>query len=156
MSATKATESTKPAPKAGFDFSKGVPATIDVTFVVPTLPGGPEFTHRLRRRASGVEFTEFLERLTSDAIGAAEPAEREQRRHEAEAYVYGCLMTDDVGGCGVVGYGEADSMSPSACVDFFTKGPNGADSDTVHELRRHIGYAISGWLRAKTSDGSFR
>lgn len=143
-------------PKAGYDFTKGVPATIDVTFAVPTLPGSPVFTHRLRRRASGTEMSDFLERLTSDAVGVDDPAEKEARRLEAEAFVYAQLMTEDVAGCGIEGYGEQDTMAPAACVEFFITGPDGADPDTLSELRRHVGFAISGWLRQKTSDGSFR
>lgn len=148
MSAAKAT--------TGYDFTKGVPATLSVTFDVPTLPGSPSFTHRLRRRATGTEMSDFLERLTSDGVGVSDPAEKEARRVEAEAYVYGQLMTDSVDGCGIEGYGEADSMTPASVVEFLTKGPDGANPDTVEELRRHIGFAISGWLRQKTADGSFR
>lgn len=142
--------------RSGYDFTKGVPATIACTFAVPTLPGSPFFTHRLRRRTTGVEMSDFLERLTADAVGVDDPVEKEARRQEAERYVYGQLMTDDVEGCGVEGYGEQDSMSPSACVDFFTHGPKGLDDDTLAELRRHVGFALSNWLRQKSSDGSFR
>ena len=148
MSAAKAT--------TGYDFTKGVPATLTVTFEVPTLPGSPVFTHRLRRRATGTEMSDFLERLTSAPVGVGDPAAKEALRIEAEAFVYAELMTSDVDGCGVSGYGEQDSMTPEACVAFFTKGPDGASADIVEELRRHVGFAISGWLRQKTSDGSFR
>lgn len=156
MSATAKEPTKKPATKAGFDFTKGVPATIAVTFAVPTLPGAPEFTHRMRRSVTGVEFTAYLEKLTSNGIGTGSPEEREQRRLEAEAFVYGELMTLDVEGCGVEGYADQDAMTPDECVVFFTKGPDGANRDTVQELRRHLSFAISGWCRAKTSDGSFR
>ena len=156
MSAQAAKEPKEPKAATGYDFTKGVPATIPVTFVVPTLPGAPSFTHRLRRRVSGTEMTDFLERLTSDPVGVSDPAEKEARRLEAEAFVYQQLMTADVDGCGIEGYGEQDTMAPAECVRFFVTGPDGADPDTLAELRSHVGIAISGWLRQKTSDGSFR
>lgn len=141
---------------AGYDFTKGVPATIPVSFTVPTLPGSPTFTHHLRRRVTGTEMSDFLERLTAGPVGVDDAAEKEARRHEAEAFVYAQLMTPDIDDCRIEGYGGADSMQPVSVVEFLTKGPEGANADTLLELRRHIGFAISGWLRLKTSDGSFR
>lgn len=139
-----------------FNARNGVPKTIPCTFQVASLPGSPVFTHRLRRRASGVEMSDFLERLTSNTVGTTDVAEKEARRFEAEQYVYGKLMSDDVEGCGVEGYGDDDGMKPSECVAFFTANKLGLDDDTLAELRSHVSNAISAWLRVMTGDVSFR